>query len=437
MFDYFNTKKKPECSCEIGNSSCNNDYACVMRSRIWLVCRGHFKWLCHISRKAKEGRLHSHYWVSGEAISADENNRTDKNSRNVNELSFTNTLFHVIKAASFNKIAADKPTQYNTAHDFKDVILRLLQDLDENEKNKEYMFPRFTEEKLQTFHAADHIQIWWALRSIEELGLGLGDFPVEGKGQHQMRYTSDKVQRTILKNFMAMNPVTETAMFAVSRHLTENKFLLAVGDAVILYAMDSGLFGDFGGIKEELNTSANVIEALVRTIDYQLQDWDEQTIRSNVLQLALSMVVSESSKSMASQFTRTTYKKAKSTLLRSFSPNGTFVGQLGLELFGSETDSYWHAIFEAPYILWKCQLLPMRSKESIINDESNTVSTLHLNLNAFSGAMELISALSEKNKLLDSVLQHLNPVEVSLLHLAYEGSRGYYLSPANIAMIVY
>lgn len=344
-------------------------------------------WLNYGHTKAKGGLFGTSYWASGEAMSGWENS---------SEIPITNTLFNFIKAARFCQIIADKQIQTDVAKPFSEIFSYLIKQLHQKDTNNAYIFPRDNQNRPYIYFTSDHALIWWAIRSAEEIGLGsryLVPADVE-RGQQEMNYSSTQIQKSMITKLATENQYAKKTMLATSRSFSENKFLLGSEDTILFHTMGVGIFGIANNVEDEPDIWRNQIDAWRNIIDYQGQR-EDHTAWTNPLQIALYSIMSAYNKCMDSRPAEEMYSLARSILFSSSSPNGLLPGQLDENqepaLFdnASTRDSYWHATFEVPYILWNYQIRQsMQQRVSVsklsqisqtmekINHQMNTMNTI-------------------------------------------------------------
>lgn len=147
-----------------------------MHEQIWRVCLGHLLWVStkpetrHESEsntEEKQSILPPHRWVSGEAIVGwDENYWLPTKS-------LSDTPFQIIKAGEFFRVSEQSNDKRGMIADrFRYIITSWVRELGIDYNNALYAFPRSSKEIPNKFYFADHVLIWWAIKSVEDLGLG-------------------------------------------------------------------------------------------------------------------------------------------------------------------------------------------------------------------------------------------------------------------------
>ncbi|KAF2143200.1 uncharacterized protein K452DRAFT_307371 [Aplosporella prunicola CBS 121167] len=175
----------------------------------------------------------------------------------------------------------------------------------------------------------------------------------------------------VVKKFTTEEPITRRRLLATSRTSSDTRFLFHSRDTTLFYAMDSGFF-DIPQPEDEIEKSKkkkkkrqnddiwkNVTEFWRNTVDIQVnfeenQSWDWE----NPLWYGLQLMASTKKRRVSNIPTEESLSRSLKTLFTITSPNGLFPGLLGPgktpKPFEDELDrdSYWHAVFEIPYLLW-------------------------------------------------------------------------------------
>lgn len=241
--------------------------ACKMRFRIRKICRGHLKWLCQ-NLNLDRGVIGLNYGVNSTPIAKHDNNPISLKK------SLINTALHIIKAAEFRRVAVvDEKTKLDIANGFQPIVKDWIKTLDAKNKGHHFAFPNLREEMEQwVFDLSDHAVIWWAIRSVEELGLDTELRVDKISGTNICRdglfYSSKVVRDSILKRFTIENSLFEKRMLAISRSSNETRFLLRAKDTVLFFAMDLGLFDQYDLTDEVFDIWQNKSEAWRCTVDY-------------------------------------------------------------------------------------------------------------------------------------------------------------------------
>ncbi|CAI0650372.1 unnamed protein product [Colletotrichum noveboracense] len=336
-----------------------------------IVCRGHMKWL--FKRASASGEpFCPHYWVDGTKI------KGWKRNEYLPGKSLVDTPFQLIKAGDFSKSLNEEILHRSSLENIAKKWIETLKKLD---KRGSYTFPRFDTAPTRTFYLTDHVLIWQAIKSSERLGLNL---PMTKD------YSSECVQKNILKRFTTENPLSKKRMLAVRRTPTYTRFLLRSKDSALFRAMEQGLFANPGKKnsskdpqnvdvwKDQIDTWKNVIDCQMYHENNDDTTWDDP------LRFALAIIVNQYlKKSMNLRPRQEMFEQAISALLGGCSANGIFPGKTDTHheptMYDSELarDQYWGKTFEIPYILWNyCSDL---NDELETGDESTTSSLKEAN----------------------------------------------------------
>ncbi|QYT02618.1 hypothetical protein H0G86_009609 [Trichoderma simmonsii] len=389
---------------DLAHAFCKNNH-CQMRFRIWKTCLGHLAWIGNhmnteytissitrdgtIDQIKEQGSVNPHYWASGEVIYGWEENPSVFLDREI-----TDAPMQIIKFGEFRRITGHGTILRNVDAGLKSIAEHWVKSLHEQNRTGAYAFPRIKREQPRKFYLADHALVWWASKSLEELGLesvleAQPDNSADASRQRIMKYSSDEIKANIIKRFTEENYVSRTRMIAISRSSAETRFSIFIRDTVIFYAMDLGLF-DVEAAEESTSTNEanealtdiwdNKIDEWANTVDYQARREDQHfTHWDHPLQFALSIIMSAKDKSTNSRLASRMFKYSRLILLESSSPNGLFPGQLDIYkkpvLFEREImrDTYWQATFEVPFILWKCCKSPVLGGEPSIESISSDI----------------------------------------------------------------
>lgn len=346
------------------------------------------------TKEFKEQGVGPHYWASGQVI-----NEWNKYPSEFPDREITDAPMQIIKFGEFCRITGGEDILLDIRAGLKSIATHWVRSLHKRNKGGAYAFPRIREEETGKFYLADHALIWWASKSLEELGLDLEleaptDDSQDASEQRTINYSSDEIKANFIKRFTMENPASKTRMIAISRSSAETRFSLLTRETVLFYAMDLGLFDaevnergtstnpltesssyydntkNTNEISNETNETladlwGNVIEVWTNTVDYQTQLEDQNDAHWNhPLQFALSIIMSTKIKCANSRLAAWMFEYSRTILLKSSSANGLFPGQLDIYkrpiLFDGEImrDTYWQSTFEVPFILWKYHKSP-------------------------------------------------------------------------------
>lgn len=352
------SSKVAGCSCSLRHGICDaREYVLHVVERIRKVCKGHLKWV--FGTAEREGSIFdTHYWPTGKTIS---------NSASGSKLStklLTDTPFQIIKAADHYKVFGDD----RFISQVQACISPWLKELDRLDKRKCFIFPRPTSAFTGEYRLDDHVWIWKALRSLEELGFGTKLRPQTRKTANTREssrtvnpersregpsrdFSSSEAQRHILRRFATDNPISSQRMLAVSRSSGESRFLFFSRDTAMLHAMTSSFF-DMADTREKVISWENTLDAQKYHEENQDSGWD------NPLRYALALMMGKQGFEINHRSAEAMCSVASNVLLRSCSSSGLFAGQLNEATKEPEMvqekrtwEFYWHAAFEIPFIL--------------------------------------------------------------------------------------
>ncbi|KAH7050104.1 hypothetical protein B0J12DRAFT_573402 [Macrophomina phaseolina] len=222
-----------------------------------------------------------------------------------------------------------------------------------------YAFARSADEvtKMDLYYLEDHAWIWQALKCVETHWPELLLDPTvrdkrKGGGATSKKYFSNEAQTHILKRFTLEHPTLKRRMLAVFRSSSETRFLLRSRDTALFHCMDSNFFKT----AESENTAdvwRSTLLAQASHEENQTYGW-ESPLR-NALALTMACKGWQINRSPRDEI----ILESKSRLFGSLGANGLFPGFLDQdtktpEIFQNPEyrDTYWHAAFEIPYVLW-------------------------------------------------------------------------------------
>ncbi|KAL6814660.1 hypothetical protein V8C40DRAFT_282998 [Trichoderma camerunense] len=317
-----------------------------------------------------------HYWATGQPIDDWKDHPSEFLHREI-----TDAPMQIIKFGEFCRITGGEDILLEIPAGLQSIAKHWVRSLHERNKGDVYAFPRIREEETGKFYLVDHALIWWASKSLEELGLdselkAQPNKSLDASEKRTIKYSSGEIKTNFIKRFTMENPALKTRMIAISRSSAETRFSLLMRETVLFYAMDLGLFdveAPEGGISINESNEAwtdnweNKIDEWTNTVDYQAQLENQNDAHWNhPLQFALSIIMSTKNKCTNSRLAARMFEYSRSILLKSSSANGLFPGQLDIYkrpiLFDGEImrDTYWQSTFEVPFILWKyCKSPPI------------------------------------------------------------------------------
>ena len=326
-------------------------------------------WLCDhwASKGNREGKERTHgdqqvkeqtpqRWVSGQTVAGSKGNHLLPLDHSID------AAFQIIKIAAFSLSATHQHVSESSCQrlyadgTLKEVTTSWLNGLRNNRKKQgEYLFPRSKMGEPDRFHLMDHVLLWWAIRSAEELELPLSELDFDyGEQSRKDRSIPEKFQLYILKRFTTENTEFKKRMIATSRSSLDSQFFLGVEETLLFHAAEINLFSK--------SRTGKKITEWERTENCQRHykendgvDWDHP------LQFALAIILASQDKSINSLEPADMYAGAKSVLFETSSPNGLLAGKLNSDqspgIFDEKEthQSYWSTTFEVPFILWKYQ----------------------------------------------------------------------------------
>lgn len=328
---------------------CRNPYVDSLRARVSRTLRGHLKWLSSQTEKSRSGCFAANYWVTGKVM----DDSTSPSAAWTPRDSLTDTPFQLIKAAEFGALYSDLKDQKLAQSIISGVCENWIATLEKLDKRERSAWPHTAEEGINVFRLDDHVWIWKALKSIEDLeiweqlrGLPGNDEKIDKLSQ---KFNSREVQRDILRQFTTENDVSRKRMLAVTRSPTKTRFMFHARDTALFYGIDWGFFSQQSSSFEVWE---NTIEAQAHYDENQEVGWD------NSIRYALAIVMGSRGKTINKRSPHNLVRSSLEVLLQSTSPNGFFPGQLdkatkepAMYMEEVDRDFYFHASFEIPFVL--------------------------------------------------------------------------------------
>ncbi|EXF79749.1 hypothetical protein CFIO01_10209 [Colletotrichum fioriniae PJ7] len=370
-----------------------------LKRRIYMVCRGHLKWLLEAGL-TEENVFAANYWPTGRIMLADTESESFMPSN-----SFTDTPFQLMKASAFTSLYRSNDDLDLAQRVIRRVAQAWLGTLHKFDKRSSHVWPHAQDEGCNKYRLNEHVWIWRALQTIEgdrrktvdtknmqdDGGDTHGEAPktareypkdndvaqgthIAGEEEKLFRqFGSDGIQRDILRRFTVENDVSKKRMLATTRSSRETRFLLHASDTALFYGIKWNFF--LQKLVDEVWD--NTIEAQVHHNENSETGWD------NSIRYALAIMMGARNMSLNKKPPKDLVKSAFGVLFRSTSPNGLFHGQLDgttkePALFGRELDRdfYFHATFEIPYILLThCWRIESRFKE--VSEKDPQISQVH------------------------------------------------------------
>ncbi|MCJ1469815.1 hypothetical protein MMC07_008457 [Pseudocyphellaria aurata] len=235
-------------------------------------------------------------------------------------------------------------------------------------------------QNIAKYRLSDHVWIWKALKSIEDLIAKVHEYEPSPDSSLQeilalrtslsygkkrgdaeepkLEFTADELRKQILRRFTIENDISKKRMLGVTRSARETRFLFHSRDTVLYYGIKWGFFRD------EAQSVSELWELLVKSQTLH-DDENDELQWANPLRYALAVLMGMENHQLDKNYTGPEMAlHAKRVLLNSSSENGLFPGQIDETtkepaLFDEELfrDFYFHVSFEIPCILlrdaWK------------------------------------------------------------------------------------
>ena len=167
-------------------------YAENLVKRIDDVCRGHLAWVLDKAERPN-GYFSANYWVTGTAMPSEGSSWKPENA-------LTDTAFQLVKVSEFDSRysgAAMKDSDLKHIRSkVPDIYQSWTRDLQNRDKRQYFAWPKRQTEVVNIFRLDDHIWIWKALKSVEDLSKSVRAYFEEDPLNPQM--TSALVQKEIL-----------------------------------------------------------------------------------------------------------------------------------------------------------------------------------------------------------------------------------------------
>lgn len=321
----------------------SNAYINLLLERISSVCRGHLQWLAQSAERSKSGHFAANYWVTGKIMTKQSGSWQPQDS-------LTDTAFHIIKAGQYASLYSERDGLDHARSAIRDICGPWITSLDNLDHRSCFAWPHTQESETNVFRLDDHVWIWKALCSIDDLELWKPDLMENITRDTLKKFTPGHVQREMLRRFTTENSVSRKRMLAVTRSSRETRFLFHARDTALFYGSDWDFFLEDTSFRE---VWINSIEAQAHHDGNQETGWD------NALRYALAIVMGTDDHRINKRPPADMVKSALAVLFQSTSPNGFFPGQLDIAtkepvLFYSEPDRdfYFHASFEIPFVLF-------------------------------------------------------------------------------------
>lgn len=354
---------------EEANSEGHTEFRNYLKGRIETTCRAHLEWLFSKSTEKVDDRFITNYWATGKGIKrrgTQENQNVQRNEgtdsyRTLGDESLANTPLQIIKLANFiHTIKSDDQWLRESFETLRPVVHSWIRSLKKGDKRGFTAFPR---PEANEYRLRDHVWIWRALKSLENLGYSYllrmhEEFqphteetnaqPMQPDSQDRScptrDYSSAAVQNKVLQRFTTENPSSKQRMIAVARTSASTRFMI--------HSRDSALF-----LNDDFFSKARSLWNMTLNAQ-QFHQENEDSFWSNPLQYAIGLLVAEKGFQINSKSPNEMLDESSRVLRECISKNGLFTGKINdvtkePELFLDETwrDFYWHVGFEVPFIL--------------------------------------------------------------------------------------
>lgn len=299
------------------------------------VCKGHLNWLSSVEVNEGPGYV-ANYWVTAKAM-------TRIGSRQPDD-SLTDTAYHVLKTLEFTSLCNEEDDFNIAKNAIKTACRPWIKHLEKLDVRACSAWPHAHRVGTNVFRLDDHIWIWKALKTIEDLAL----LP-RGKDDKFLLGSSREVQQQILRRFTTENETLKKRMLAVTRSSRETRFLFHAHDTALFYGYDWGFLLQQTPFREMWE---NTLEAQTLHVDNQNTFW------SSTLRYGLAVIMGSRGWSINKQSPSDLTKSCLRSILQGTPLNGICAGQLN-EItkepipFSGEDDSvdYFNVSFEVSYIL--------------------------------------------------------------------------------------
>lgn len=298
----------------------------------------------------------------------------------------TDTPFQILKVTDYVRICDNDDEIKEIRELLQEIWIPWLLDLEKLDCRSSYAWPHAFHEDVNIFRLDDHVWVWRALKSLEDLGLWKtlpssksieentyiskpqyrwifqkyrqdGDQILEDKnifakfGKVAKRLLPSEVQRNVLMRFTTENDldVSRKRMLAVTRSPRETRFLFHSRDTSLFYGEDMDFFlpnSPYHDLWE------NTLEAQVHHDENKETSWD------NAIRYALGIVIGTRDTSLNKKAPDELVRSCVEVLVHSTSHSGFIPGQLDEatkepRLFYQEEDVnfYYHAGFEINHVL--------------------------------------------------------------------------------------
>ncbi|KAJ4409439.1 hypothetical protein N0V82_009480 [Gnomoniopsis sp. IMI 355080] len=298
----------------------------------------------------------------------------------------TDTPFQILKMVEYRRMCNNDDDRKAVDEHLLQIWIPWLLELDKIDRRSMSAWPHAFREGVNIFRLDDHVWVWRALKSLENLGLWKtlppltsirngkvsGEDPIskcifqsygperdnlndkvilENFEKIAKRLSPGDVQRNVLQRFTSENDldVSRKRMLAVTRSPRETRFLLHSRDTSLFYVEELGFFLPESPYHELWE---NTLAAQLHHDENKETNWD------NAIRFARGIVAGSKEAPLNNKDPTELVRICVEVLIRSSSHNGFIPGQLDEatkepRLFYEEEDVnfYYHAGFEINHIL--------------------------------------------------------------------------------------
>lgn len=351
---------------QLGNRPVGDRAAQSIRSRIYDTCKGHLQWVSELNH---DEAFASNFWVDGKVI-IEQDLGTD-----IPPDSPANMPTHILKVTEFLKVFKEQKELIYVSEWLPSFVKSWVQTLIKTKNHIATTWRHLSDsQNIATYRLSDHVWIWKALQSIEdlitkveeddpsphsslqkilELRTSLPDGKKRGDGNElKLEFTAGELRKQILRRFTIENDISKKRMLGITRSARETRYLFHSRDTVLYY----GIKWDF--FRDDVQSVSELWDLLVKS--QPLHDEGNDELRwDNPLRYALAVLMGMEGHQLDKNYIASDMTShAKRVLLNSSSENGLFPGQIDETtkepaLFDRELfrDFYFHAGLEIPYIL--------------------------------------------------------------------------------------
>ncbi|KAL1849430.1 hypothetical protein Daus18300_013254 [Diaporthe australafricana] len=394
---------------QLASSNVKSDYITDLCDRVQRTCEGQVKWLGHVwetrsDRPLDLGCFAANYWVTGEEMPEDSATWQPDDA-------MTDTALQILKITSYLRtLKTDHHTSTypNRPCDIFEriqtfltkIFVSWLHTLDKLDVRARYAWPHGKEDGVNTFLLEDHFWIWKALEAMEDLGLWAqlpspNTFNAEDS-QPRLQLGSTNAEEIQVDNFMRRvgqrsgflkltcepdhNDDSWKSLYrkfhTISKRIVPNKVLRSVlqhftatSDVLGSFLLDirdnALVFDQIAPGSKSFFEDPSFKQLWYQTINVQplhLENEEYGSTWYNIMRLVLSIMLGMKGKSLNEKKPPHALQDSIRMLLGFFGHNGFLGAHLDDNrkpvLFGDEQDrdSYYHASFEAMYMLQVCTI---------------------------------------------------------------------------------